>query len=248
MLVGAHCRDVLQLAGGFDQDGGATHDIDLAIQAESLEAYNRIALGLLKAGDSGIRFRVSHEIVDLVPFGDAENPKTRMARPPRGPDTLNVRYYLEAFEHSLVLPLPSDTPPIRIPRLEGYVLLKLQAYADRAQFHRYKDLEDLILILGWLEDTWQDAKLDTNLISAAFNRYGDDFDIASLPAIDLATRVLQLAGGDLSELLMALPNNSNPQVEKVLNRGQLVGQELLSNSAINWRIFVDNLESPLQQP
>ncbi len=241
MLIGAHCRDVLQYAGGFAEDGTATHDIDFAMESKNLQEFGRVTFGLHKSGDTGIRFNIAAEMVNLIPFGDISQGRGVVLRPPNGPDSINVRYLSEVFQSSLELPLPSSSP-IRVPSLAGYTLLKLQAFADRIKFHRYKDFEDLVLVLRWLESTWSDGDINTDLLDRAFNHFGDKFDVSSIPIVELGLDIRKLANDSLEDVIAELPATLDSQMEQLIfthdpaRTRDLVGQ---------WQTLMDTLTGQL---
>ena len=80
MVVGAACRDILHRALGHRFPTSATH-LDLALALSSWGAYRSIAAAFPKVGDTGIRFRIADTTVDLLAFGDVEDPEGE-ARPP----------------------------------------------------------------------------------------------------------------------------------------------------------------------
>jgi len=245
MLVGAHCRDVLQAAGGFNAHGTATSDLDLALYSDSLESYSRIVFGLQRSGKSGIRFRISSVPVDFIPFGGLENTIQQVLRPPSGPDEINVRFYTEVFKHSRKLDLPYSHS-IQIPTIEGYVLLKLQAFADRVGHHQYKDLEDLALVLQWVGDTSASIMIDEQLLMRAYARYGEDLDIALLPALHLSELVHEIAGSRLNSLLSDLPGTTSSHMRKVFLQGRVSDSTPVSFLESSWDAFLACLRTPLQ--
>jgi hypothetical protein len=57
MLVGAHCRDILQGAFGHQFLLRTTSDIDLGLAISNWAAYRELVTALPSTGDTGIRFR-----------------------------------------------------------------------------------------------------------------------------------------------------------------------------------------------
>jgi predicted nucleotidyltransferase len=81
MIVGAWCRDIQHHALGHRFATSATRDLDLALALSSWDAYRAVAEAFPRVGDSGIRFRIADITVDLLPFGDIEDPQGS-AQPP----------------------------------------------------------------------------------------------------------------------------------------------------------------------
>src|SRR5262245_65238016 len=75
MIVGASCRDILHRASGQSFPTTATRDLDLALALSSWDAYNAIAASFTRVGNTRIRFRISNTDVDLLPFGEVEDPQ-----------------------------------------------------------------------------------------------------------------------------------------------------------------------------
>lgn len=131
MVVGAWCRDILHHALGHTFTTATTRDLDLALALSSWDAYNSIAATFPRISHTGIRFRIADVSVDLLPFGDIEDP-TGIAEPPSRGETLSVWAFDEIFATSLPLDL-SPTITVRIPTVAGYAAAKLGAWLDRSE-------------------------------------------------------------------------------------------------------------------
>lgn len=83
MLVGAWCRDIMHPALGHEFVTTATQDVDLALALSGWETYEILARAFPWVGDTGIRFEIAGQNVDLLPFGDLEDPKGFVAPPTR---------------------------------------------------------------------------------------------------------------------------------------------------------------------
>ena len=149
MVVGAACRDILHHALGHRFPTSATHDLDLALALSSWDAYRSIAGAFPKVGDSGIRFRIAETIVDLLPFGDIEDPEGE-AQPPTRDEPFSVWAFEEVFATAQPLTLPTG-PEVRIPTVAGYATTKLAAWLDRSEWLEVKDARDLALVAYWYE-------------------------------------------------------------------------------------------------
>jgi len=75
MIVGAWCRDILHHALGHTFATTATRDLDLALALSSWDAYRSLTVAFPRVGDTGIRFRIADVDVDLLPFGNIEDPQ-----------------------------------------------------------------------------------------------------------------------------------------------------------------------------
>jgi predicted nucleotidyltransferase len=147
MVVGAWCRDIQHYALDHRFATSATRDLDLALALSSWDAYRALADAFPRIGDSGVRFRIADIIVDLLPFGDIEDPQGTAQPPTRG-EKLSVWAFEEIFAASLSLALPA-VGTVRIPTVAGYAAAKLGAWLDRSEWFEAKDAADLALVLYW---------------------------------------------------------------------------------------------------
>ena len=111
MVVGAWCRDILHHALGHTFTTATTRDLDLALALSSWDAYNSIAAAFPRISHTGIRFRIVDVDVDLLPFGDVEDPQG-IVKPPSRDETLSVWAFEEIFAASLPLAL---SPTMSVP-------------------------------------------------------------------------------------------------------------------------------------
>jgi predicted nucleotidyltransferase len=151
MVVGAWCRDILHRTLGHTFPTAATRDLDIALALSSWDAYRALAASFRPAGNTGIRFRIAGENVDLLPFGSVENPDG-VVSPPSRDEPFSVWAFEEFYASSLPLPL-TEGLSIRIPTVEGYAAAKLGAWLDRSQWHEAKDAADLTLIMYWYAES-----------------------------------------------------------------------------------------------
>jgi predicted nucleotidyltransferase len=61
---------------------------------------------------------------------------------------MNVRGFQDAFARADHLPVVEGAS-IKIPRIEGYAVLKTHAWLDRSENGEYRDGEDLALAVYW---------------------------------------------------------------------------------------------------
>ena len=151
MVVGACCRDILHSTLGHSFATAATRDLDLGLALTSWDAYRALAAAFPRIGDTGIRFRIADVNVDLLPFGEVEDPQG-VVEPPSRRETLSVWAFEEIFAASLPLAL-SPTLTVRIPTVAGYAAAKLGAWLDRSAWLETKDAADLALILYWYAES-----------------------------------------------------------------------------------------------
>lgn len=109
MLVGAWCRDIMHAALGHEFGTAATRDVDLALALSGWETYELLAGAFPRVGDTGIRFEIARQNVDLLPFGDLEDPKGVVA-PPTRDEAMSVWAFEEIYSEALPLSL---TQPLR---------------------------------------------------------------------------------------------------------------------------------------
>lgn len=117
MLVGAWCRDTLHAALGHDFGTSATRDVDLALALSGWEIYELLSHAFPRAGDTGVGFKIAGLAVDLLPFGELEDPRGIIVPPTRG-DVISVWAFEEIFQDSSPLAL-SPSLAIRCPTVPG---------------------------------------------------------------------------------------------------------------------------------
>jgi predicted nucleotidyltransferase len=206
MVVGAWCRDIQHHALGHRFATSATRDLDLALALSSWEAYRALAGAFPSVGDSGIRFRIAEITVDLLPFGDIEDPQ-RIAQPPTRGETMSVWAFEEIFAASLSVVLP-DVGTVRIPTAAGYAAAKLGAWLDRSEWFEAKDAADLALVLYWYGES--DAVRERLYATSAGNAIliAESADVPLAAARILGVDVAGTIGSDrLAELLARWPGN-----------------------------------------
>lgn len=208
MVVGAWCRDIQHHALGHRFATSATRDLDLALALSSWDAYRALADAFPRVGDTGIRFRIADITVDLLPFGDIEDPQGT-AQPPTRDEKLSVWAFEEVFAASLSLTLPA-VGAVRIPTVAGYAAAKLGAWLDRSAWFEAKDAADLGLVLYWYGES---GAVHERLYATAA---GSEILIAESADVPLAAaRMLgvhvatTIGSGRLAELLERWPGNLN---------------------------------------
>lgn len=194
MLVGAQCRDILHQALGHTSTNRATGDLDFGLALSDWEAFGRVDRAFDRVGDSGIRYRISGVLVDVMPFGAAIEDPTGIASPSSRGEELVVFGFEDVFERALQIDLPGGELHIKIPSPAGYAALKLRAWVDWSVYGEYKDAEDLATVLSWYEDS-----------GAVQDRiYGESIQIADRYEYDIPLACAHLLGQDVRSQLKAV--------------------------------------------
>lgn len=202
MLVGAECRDVLHSALGHEVGLRLTNDTDIAIAMTDWGTYDEIAKTFPRSGHTGVRYVVDGVHVDIMPFGDVENPSGVVTPRQRGEDLI-VFGFDDVFAGSLPLTLPAGGA-IRIPTIAGYTALKMRAWIDRSPHGQNKDGKDLAAAIYWYSESAvvRDRLFDQEAGQDLLDRLDWDQDLASANVL----------GSDVREQL------------SVQNRGDLVAR------------------------
>lgn len=218
MLVGAACRDVLHHAQSHTFDTTLTRDLDIALALSSWDAFHSIAAAFPRVGDTGIRFRIAGVDVDLLPFGDVEDPEG-FVEPPIRQEPMSVWAFEEIYAASLPLPLSSNVT-IRLPTVAGFAAAKVGAWLDRSEWRETKDAGDLALILHWYGES---ADVADRLYATT-----DGTEVLIEEQADVALAAAHLLGMDiaetigttrLTELLPRWPGNADLLVRELTLRG-----------------------------
>jgi predicted nucleotidyltransferase len=151
MLVGAWCRDTLHAALGHGFETSATRDVDLALALSGWEIYELLSNAFPASGDTGVAFRIAGLTVDLLPFGELEDPTGLIVPPTRG-EVISVWAFAEIFSSSSPLAL-SPSIAIRCPTVPGYTAAKLAAWLDRSEWGEARDANDLALAVYWYAES-----------------------------------------------------------------------------------------------
>jgi predicted nucleotidyltransferase len=160
MIVGASCRDALHAGLGHTFHLRATTDVDVAIALPAWAPFEALVQQLRPAGDNGIRYLVRDIKVDLMPFGEVEDPVGSVL-PARRDEQMDVFAFSEVFDGSLTLPLRPGLS-VRIPDPAGYCALKMSAWANRSLVNDFRDGADLAAAMYWyLESTAVEDRLYT---------------------------------------------------------------------------------------
>lgn len=151
LLVGADCREILHSALGHDFVIRGTDDTDIGIGLTDWTIYERIESEFPRTGSNGIRHLVAGLPVDIMPFGEVENPDG-IVTPASRRDPLVVFGFDDVHERAAPLVLPSGAT-IRIPYPAGYAALKARAWIDRWAYGQNKDGRDIAAVMYWYQES-----------------------------------------------------------------------------------------------
>ncbi|SRX92139.1 Hypothetical protein [Mycobacterium tuberculosis H37Rv] [Mycobacterium shimoidei] len=225
MLVGAQCRDLLNWRFECGAPRRSTNDTDVAVALEDWAQFTKIRAEFPPVGHTGHRFLVGGIPTDVIPFGDVEKLPGTISHPP-GTETLNVHGFTDAYQRADHLPI-SGGVHIRIPRPEGYAILKTHAWLDRSAWHEYRDGPDLALAIFWYvedldriydkENTWALDVHNFDLRLAAGALLGQDMR-NGLSSEELAVLKARIASADRDLLAqhfrVAAPNWPNTERDR----------------------------------
>lgn len=207
MVVGAMCRDVLHAAQGHSFVTAATRDLDLGLALSSWDAFEMLADQFPRAGDTGIRYRIAGQLVDILPFGEVEDPEG-VVDPPTRRESVSVWAFEEIFAASTALELPGSLQ-VRIPDVAGYTAAKLGAWLDRSEWFETKDATDLALVAYWyaesrhVEDRLYETEAGSEILVA------EQMDVERAAARLLGVDITQTIGPKRSgELLNRWPGDA----------------------------------------
>ncbi|MGM9473772.1 hypothetical protein ACS5PJ_17430 [Pseudarthrobacter sp. YS3] len=158
MIVGAEARNLLHRSFNLPVgDLSTTHDVDVALAMLSWDGFNQLTpvYKRMASTKSAIRFNIARVPVDVIPFGGVETDKGIVEVPGDG-HLINVLGYTDAFAAADAFVLPG-VGNLKVVAPWYYVILKLEALADRSQNFNYKDAQDIGTALFWLETSEGDA-------------------------------------------------------------------------------------------
>ena len=233
MLVGARCRDIHQRKFRKSPASRSTYDVDLAIAVSDWETFFNLRNRFPSPVDAWQKVRIADAEVDLVPFGEIEDPPGRVF--PTDLYEMNVAGFDEVFQSSQPHQLHNGLC-ILVPSVAGFAALKLHAWLDRFPSGTYKDAADIALVLAWFEDRadlW-DAYLEltddevigeTELMAAAI--LGADIGRVLGPAATrtLVNRLQSINDQELqlfARKLVADGEHAHPMDRRILQIQQLI--------------------------
>lgn len=201
MVVGASARDLMHRSLGFDFPLRSTTDIDIGLAVPDKAAYESVTRAYPPTGNSGIRFRIAEKAVDIVPFGEIEDP-VGTSKPTADEHPIDVFGFNEVFAAADIYLLPGGSK-VRVPSPAGYCALKIKAWIDRSPNSWYKDAADMAYVCYWYQESelffdrlYDDAHRD--LIEEA----NFDADVGSM--LMLARDIQRILGPSLAARLASL--------------------------------------------
>jgi len=151
-IIGASARDfILKHCYGIESRR-MTMDIDLGIEVESWEQFNKLTESLLSTPKiSSVtkpqKFRCESVLLDIIPFGEITDKNRRISWPPEHEIFMNMLGFKEAYENSITVRLSSFPElDIKLPSLPGLALMKIISWKEQFP-ERKKNAEDLLLIM-----------------------------------------------------------------------------------------------------
>ena len=186
LLIGAGCRDILHASLGHTFTARATTDTDLGIAVRDWTTTQRIEARFHRIGSNGIRYMIADIPVDIMPFGDVEDPEGISVPAPRG-EELVVFGFRDVYGHALSLELPSGRT-VRLPQPAGYASLKMRSWIDRSAHHAQdKDAQDLALAAYWYRNApdIEDRIYETETGFELLCELEMDFDLAAIRLLGL---------------------------------------------------------------
>lgn len=208
-VVGAKARDlVLHYAYGISQRR-ATNDIDFGLLMSGWDEFDRLKRALIATGKFIAHARMEQRllsdelsaIIDLVPFGEIENPKGVIAWHPDFTTRMSTLGFREAREESVRMRLAEDLE-IAVASPTGLGLLKLVAWDDR---HYQRDAQDLGLLLS--------TYLDAGHVEELYGEQAEHADLLDDPEFDYEQASARILGRDMAAIMS---DESRSTVERVL--------------------------------
>lgn len=201
LVVGAGCRDILHAALGHTFALRATTDTDIGIAVNDWGVTERIDACFRRVGSNGIRYYVAGLFVDIMPFGEIEDPEG-ISRPAARGEDLVVFGFRDVYERAVPLPLPGGMT-VRLPQPAGYTALKMRSWIDRSAYGDDKDAKDLALATYWYQESpvAQGRLYDTDAGFDLLTEVDMDTDLAAarLLGLDAAAQLSPANRADLAD-------------------------------------------------
>ena len=195
MIVGAQCRNMLAERHGHEPPDRETKDIDMAVAVQSWDVFDQLRRQFAPPNAPWQKMEVNGLPIDVVPFGDVENPPGYVI-PDGGEFELSVFGYQQVFADATVLHTPAGHE-YRLPSVRGLGLMKVNALLERYHNGEYKDAVDLATVVWWYFDDmvpYQDKYF--NLLSdKEWTR-----DPQGIAAVVLGIEIQELLGSDAPRL------------------------------------------------
>ena len=227
--AGAFARDLWLWHAYGIETGRATADLDVAVQCESWEHFDRISELLLteafRRTDEKVRHRFRHRggtEIDLVPFGELERADRTIAWPPEEDRAMRLLGFREALDSAVIFQLPEGVV-VPVISLESLAALKLFAWQERRILAPRKDAADLDVILRNYAEVGNRERMFEEIPGLAAR---EDFDLERAGAELLGRDLARSVGRELiAALRLLLEQESNPEGDLRLAREMSGGDE-----------------------
>ncbi len=188
-LIGATARDAILMAWGLPPSR-ATRNVDFAALIPNWNEFENLRTDLVQRGfnltRNQHRFIKKGTIIDIIPFGDIEQPEGQITWP-ESSAVMNTTGFSEAYEstHAFLL---GNEQVIRVANFCALSLLKIISWSDRPM-ERAQDAKNLLHIIR--------NYLDAGNFDRFYEQHGDLTDIEpfTIPSAGAA-----LLGRDLKML------------------------------------------------
>jgi predicted nucleotidyltransferase len=217
-VVGASARDIiLQQCYGIEPQR-RTIDIDLGVEVESWEMFDRLMNVLVSTGKFSTtkekqRLKFGSQLIDFIPFGGITDNQHRISWPPEHTIFMNILGFKDAYENAIIVRM-SSTPilEIKIPSLPGLALMKLIAWREKYP-ERNKDAQDLLFIMKKYE--YEDTGIFDKL-------YSDEPDLLQTEGFDTRLASVRLLGRHMA---LITDKDTAREVMDILNEETESGAE-----------------------
>ncbi len=231
-VVGALARDIVMGHLYGLPSRRLTRDIDLAVCVASWEEYGVLTDSLLSSGrffkgNQKQRFvfsgRDEDRIIDVIPFGDISDHKSRVYWPPDQETVLTTLGFVEVHQNATTFRLAEDPVlDVKVPTIPGLALLKLIAW-NEGYPNRGRDAEDLIFMMGGYHKAGIEERL-----------YGPESALLEEEGFDIELAGIRLLGRDMAKLsspasagaIAAILNEETGENAKFKLVNQMVGTHL----------------------
>jgi predicted nucleotidyltransferase len=237
-IVGAQARDLLLQYVHALPVHRATNDIDFGVLVEDWDEFTKLKDRLIATekfrSHKVMQQRLVHEselLMDLVPFGNLEEPPGQIAWPPDFSIVMSTVGFKEAYDNSVQVRIADDVV-VKVASMAGLGLLKMVAWDDR----RYeRDAQDLGLIMR--------RYLDAGNGDRVYSDEGDCGDLLN-DEFDYDKASAHILGRDIGRLLT---ENSRRIIERALsNEGHGRDADLASAMIRNNANYNGNLDIALE--
>lgn len=183
-IIGATARDVILKHGFGLEPFRATKDIDIAVQVETWEQFEKLKQKLIGTKNfspdkSAHRLYFQHALpVDIIPYGSFVD-DNRLSWPPDFESEMDIDGFAECFQYSIQVQLQEEPSVIvRVASLEGLSLLKVISW-DENPHVRNKDAHDLFTIMVNYIEAGNDKRIYEEADDMFSEGENSDYDIVS---------------------------------------------------------------------